>query len=203
MRILIVALLLVGSTARAGHHCAEVSETVGERRCTSFGQSWSTERSIPMLASIGGWSSLVRPVGRDVALRGPLQSYGVDVRFGGYFARYGYIALDWGVALGRPAPALTLFHARVGPAVGVRVPLGRVSLRVEGLTALQLLLLSREGKDGGGGAMIAIEPRVALDFWLAPDTTLTTWAGTNLLRSGDSSFGLALAAHVRAFDGAF
>jgi hypothetical protein len=51
--------------------------------------------------------------------------------------------------------------------------------------------------------MAVVEPRMALDAWLTPDTTLTAWAGTNVLRPGDLSMGIALAAHLRAFDGSF
>lgn len=239
-----VAVVCLAGEARAGNQCHEVSDTVGERKCSTFGQRWATERSIPMFAAFGGWSSVVQPTGRGFdgtlrapdganpvafrssqVIRGPIRSFGVDLRLGGYFARYGYVALDWALGLGHaqgqpwassgyriePASGVNFFHARVGPAVGVRVPLGKVSLRFEGLTALQLLLLSTEvyGPEGtrrdggGGGVMLALEPRAAIDLWVAPDTTLSAWAGANLLRSGDYTSGLSLAAHVRAFDGAF
>jgi hypothetical protein len=244
MKRIALALLLVTSSASARNQCHEVSDTVGERKCTAFGQTWSTEKSIPVFIGIGAWSSLVQPTGSAFSgtlrgkngenpvafdsasfIRGPIQSYGFDIRLGGYFARYGYVAFDWGLALGQargdtlttggyqlsPSSGVNFFHARVGPAVGVRIPLGFMSLRVEGLTALQVLILSTEvngpdgtRKNGGtGGAMLAVAPRVAADFWVTPDTTLTAWAASNVLRSGDHSFGLSIAAHVRAFDGAF
>jgi hypothetical protein len=136
----------------------------------------------------------------------PIRGYGIDFRLAGYFARHGYLAFDWALALGRARSdaGVNFFQARVGPTVGVRVPLGRLSLRVEGLTALQVLLVSTgdRGKSSGG-AMLAIEPRVAVDWWFTPDSTLTAWAGANVLRNGDYSFGLSIGGHLRAFDGAF
>jgi len=229
--LLACSMLLMSGPARAANRCYEVSDVVGERRCTSYGQMWSTERSIPLVFGIGTWSSLIRPVGRgfsDDAARfidGPLRSYGANVRIGGYFAKYGYVALDWGLALGHaqasayettgtrlvPAAGVNVIDARVGPVFGARLPLGRLSLRLEGMTALQLLFViaNRIGPEGTkrpageGGALLAIEPRAALDWWFTPDSTLSAWAGANVLRPGDYSMGLSLAAHVRAFDGQF
>lgn len=237
-----VAVLLVAGAAHARQQCQEVSEVVGERRCSTFGFGWSTERSPPLFVALGGLSSFVRPVGSafdgEVSgangklpfeaarfVRGPIQSYGGDLRVGGFFGRNGYVAFDVGFALGHargepyerggyrlsPASGVNFVHARVGPVIGFRVPLGHLSLRFETVTAFQaLLLMTRvdgpEGtnKQGGtGGAMLAIEPRVALDLWLTPDTTLSAWGGTNVLRPGDVSTGVSLAAHFRAFDGAF
>jgi hypothetical protein len=245
---LLVALAVVALTPRtaqaSSNKCIEVSDTVGETRCTSYGALWSTERAIPLFVSVGGWSSIINPAGSqfggtlhdrvgttigrfDAAdvVRGPLRAYGIDFRMGGYFAKYGYVGLDWAFGIGRaegdghdlagnrltPAAGVNFFQARVGPAFGVRVPLGRISLRLEGLTALQILLLAtkRSGPDGvtvkggNGGVMLAIEPRVAVDWWFTPDSTLTAWAGTNVLRTGDYSMGLTAAFHLRAFDGAF
>ncbi len=237
-----LALLVVASPARADDSCVEVTNTVGERTCSRFGQFWSTERAAPLFTAFGAWSGLTQPgrgfrhtvtdragsneVQIDSArfIRGPIQSYGLDFRVGGMFARHGYFGFDMGVAAGHasgapvresgfqlaPAAGLNFIHMRFGPVLGVRVPLGKVSLRVEALTGLQVFALMTDARapDGRTSAGVAlfggvVEPRLAADFWLSPDTTLSTWAGYNVLRPGDTTFGLSLAAHFRAFDGAF
>lgn len=228
--------------ASASKQCVEVSEVVGERRCGRFGMMWSREHAIPFFAGIGMFSGLVQPYGRPFTgtvidgnkrtpidagqfVRGPIQSHGINFRLGGYFARYGYLGIDWAFALGHaraephdtagyrvaPTPGINFFQGRVGTLFGVRAPLGKVSLRLEVLTGLGLMFLSNRtldangvARDGAtGGFAFVVEPRVAADFWVTPDTTLSLWAGSSVLRTGDHSFGTTLTFHLRAFDGAF
>ena len=50
------------------------------------------------------------------------------------------------------------------------------------------------------GAQPWIEPRVAIDRWVSPWVTVGAFAGGSLLHRGDTSFGLTVTGHVRAFD---
>lgn len=50
------------------------------------------------------------------------------------------------------------------------------------------------------GAQPWIEPRVAIERWVSPWVTVGAFAGENALRRGDTSFGLTITGHVRAFD---
>lgn len=230
--------IVVPATAQAGTKtCVETSAVVGETQCSNFGAFWSTERAFPLFAAIGGWSSVIQSSydakfvnkeGATVAttnsrLHGTLRAYGGEVRAGGYFTRYTYFALGFGLALGSNKgdtvesnghqvsrqDGVNFIHARFAPVVGVRAPLGRLAFRLELATALQLVSVQFKaiGADGSekagsaGSAGFALEPRVAVDVWPTPDTTLSLWSGANLLRPGEMTFGLMIGGHIRAFDG--
>lgn len=241
--LVVVAVLAHSSLASAsGDGCHEVSDTVGERRCSRFGMSWATEHSPAMFTSIGAFTSSIAPhgfehevtddIGRTLHatdakrfVRGAIQTHGGDFRIGGMMSRYGYFAFDFGVGLGHahgqpytadgftltPAAGVNFLQAYVGPVVGARVPLGKVSFRFEGLVGAQVFALfarangpSHSESAAGDTAFVwRLEPRVAADVWLTPDTTLSVWGGMNALRPSDRTLGVSLGAHFRAFDGAY
>lgn len=240
-----LASTLVTNAARAGqsHVCQEVSDVTGDRKCGRFGDRWAAERTVAGFVGIGTFSGIVQPggkpfsgtVGKDAAttysfdggrfVDGPLRSYGLDLRVGGYLTDRMYLGWEWALGLGRaraaamesngytitPSSGANFFQGRFGPLVGARVPLGVVSLRLESLVGVQALWLSHQASRPDGSVKnasvtniaIVIEPRVALDWWAWPDTTLSLWTGTNALRPGDVTFGVALTAHGRPFDGRF
>jgi hypothetical protein len=49
----LLGALLLGAPARAGSSCKEVSDVVGEQQCTTYGKSWSIERSPPITFRFG------------------------------------------------------------------------------------------------------------------------------------------------------
>ncbi len=231
--------LLATTHAYARHNsCVETADVVGETRCRNFGGFWATERSVPLFVSLGTYSSFLSAplVGNVIGGRGlqidgstlsptGLRAHGGEVRMGGHFSRYVYGGFGMGVALGNQAATHTVdvngyqvslgdginvYHGRLAWFVGFRVPLGRVSLRLEMPVALQMIgfqmkAIAPDGtKIAGGGHKlgVALDPRVMVDLWVTPDTTLSLWTGANLLRPGDFAAGLMIGGHLRAFDGA-
>ncbi len=97
-----------------------------------------------------------------------------------------------------------LFHG--GVFAGLRIPLGRVSLRLEGLAAGNVTSLNVHSTAGdyiGSAASGALMPRAAIDFWASPNVTFSVYGGVNALDTGERTLGLMLEYHVRSFDGAF
>ncbi len=232
------ALLVTGSaSARATKHCVETGTVVGETQCRSFGTSWATERSIPFFGGIGVWSSSISSsfaakfsgttIAADSAQLspGPLRAHGGELRVGIQLSPYAYLGFGYGLALGANSSrtiesdgyrvalrdGINFIHGRFAPFVGVRAPLGRVSLRAELAPAVQVQLVLFKAtaaggpeKPGSAGSIgVILEPRLAVDYWLTPDTTLSLWSGANAMRPGDLTFGLSLMGHLRAFDGAY
>lgn len=148
---------------------------------------------------------------------------GIDFRFVGYATPFVYLGLDWGFAMGAvdsnvaPTEGYTFrdpkgpdfLHARTSFVTGTRIPLGQVSLRLETLVGLDIVSMSVDVKKGTGdwtrGSIssvgLLIEPRLAADVWTGPWSTISLWAGKNLLIPADHTLGLTFAIHGRAFDG--
>lgn len=52
--VFIASLLLLSETAHArGKSCVEVSDTVGETKCSRYGDTWSIERQLPLVSLFG------------------------------------------------------------------------------------------------------------------------------------------------------
>lgn len=85
---------------------------------------------------------------------------------------------------------------------GVRVPLGRVSLRGEVVGGIHGASLSN-GTMSASTVAPLVEPRIAADLWLSPWWALEATAGANALDRSEQVFGLGLALHLQAFDGRF
>lgn len=104
-----------------------------------------------------------------------------------------------------PVSGLSVMGATFGVPVGVRVPLGKLSLRGEVLGGFTILGLTQEANGARANATWvggAFEGRGWLDVWLATDTTLSLLVGRDLLGRGDTRLGLSIAFHTRAYDGA-
>jgi hypothetical protein len=239
--VVVAALLVTGTASASSRHCVETGTVVGETTCRRFGQWWATEHAIPVFGGVGMWSSVVRnpflarvydkqgttvatATTSDVA-EGPLRSYGGEFRIGGFATNLFYLGFGFGLGLGKNRSqtidrngyavslddGINFVHARVGPFMGLRAPMGRLSFRAEVATPLDLMFVSfrsmgadrSERSVGAGGVGIAVEPRIAVDVWPVPDTTISLWAGADVIRPGNMTMGLTLTGHLRAFDGAY
>lgn len=94
------------------------------------------------------------------------------------------------------------------PTTAPAVRLSAVSTPARGAQVFGLLARASgpshsESAAGDTAFVLRLEPRVAADVWLTPDTTLSVWGGMNALRPSDRTLGVSLGAHVRAFDGAY
>jgi hypothetical protein len=87
---------------------------------------------------------------------------------------------------------------------GTRVPIGRISLRGELVAGIHGTSLgTMDGNVGAYSVVPLVEPRLGVDVWLSPWWALEGFAGTNLLDRSEHVFGLGLAMHGQAFDGAY
>lgn len=161
-----------------------------------------------------------RTLGADV-----LATAGFVVRVEGFVWKWLYLGVEFGLGLGHneitPFTATvgdtsstfvasgsvvntTLIHA--GLFAGVRVPLGRFSVRLEAFAGGNLVNLDVDaGKDGytGLGARGDVGPRAVLDFWASPNFTIGAYGAFDALDTNEQTMGLVLELHVRSFDGAF
>lgn len=243
----LLAFVLVSLTAlpaSAGKNCVEVSDVVGDRVCGRYGNGWSAERTMPLVAAFGFFSSHVEPRGRtwhasidkkgDASSEGvgvsgaamgmrSVQTFGFDFRFVGNLSQHAYLGLDTAMAFAaidsavaptggfefRDQKTLDFVHVREALVLGGRVPLGRLSLRVESLVGFDVVSASLEMRKGQGdwrrGSVTSftflLEPRVAVDVWMSPWSTVSLWAGTNFLHPNDRATGVSFAIHGRSFDG--
>lgn len=223
------------SVAAAGKSCVEVSEIVGEQKCSQYGTGWTRERGWALVLDLSllrtefglGGRGFAAKVGKngptlyefDGARTGDVaRTTGFSLRMLGFLGA-GYVGLEQSVGFGRydgrsfqagdyavsPASGLSVIGATFGIPLGMRIPLGRVSLRGEMLGGFTLLTLTQEANGARANATWvggALEGRGFVDVWLATDTTLSVLVGRDLLGRGDTRFGLSLAFHTRAYDGA-
>ncbi|MBI2392186.1 MAG: hypothetical protein HYV09_21540 [Deltaproteobacteria bacterium] len=148
---------------------------------------------------------------------------GFDFRLHAFASRSIYLGVDWAFAMGaaqttiaptagwelRDRPTLDWVHARLATVVGGRIPLGRLSLRVETLVGVQVVALKVEGRKDGAewtqGSLtsfaLLLEPRVAVDLWTSPWATVSAWGGQSFVHPAERSMGVSFALHGRAFDG--
>ncbi len=155
-----------------------------------------------------------------------VSTYGFDLRTHGFLTRSLYLGFDWTMAFAHARPnahhadgwalsprdGVNFFQIRVGPALGLRIPAGRLSFRGELGVGLQILSLSQNARplqstasSVGSATYVGgyLEPRLAVDAWTSPWSTISLWGGVNALHPADRSFGLGFALHGRAFDGVF
>jgi len=154
-----------------------------------------------------------------------IDDVGFDLRMHGYASRYVYLGIDTALAFGairtnteqQPnlelahAAGLNFVHAKIGAVVGTRIPLGPVTARLEGVIGLELASINAKARRPGTSdwidgsftsANVLLEPRVGLDVWTSPWTTVTAWGGVNMVYPSERSIGVSFALHGRAFDGA-
>ena len=157
-------------------------------------------------------------------LLGPslLSTAGFGVRAEGFVWTWFYTGAEMGFGLGHNE--IASFTATVGGAsetltksesaintvvmqggafFGVRVPLGRLSVRVEAFAGGSILSVDTSGGYSGTAARGLLMPRAFADFWVSPNVTFSAYGAFDALDSRDQTLGLAVAFHVRSFDGAF
>jgi len=150
---------------------------------------------------------------------------GFDFRLHGYASRNVYLGFDWALAFGairtnheqQPnleighVPGLNYMHTKLGGVVGMRIPLGPVHARLESVIGVEIASVTANARRPGQSEWIRgsftsvnflLEPRVAVDLWTAPWSTVTAWGGLNMLYPSERSMGISFALHGRAFDGA-
>ncbi len=151
-----------------------------------------------------------------------LSTAGLALRGEGFFWRWLYVGAEIGFGLGHNE--IGSFTATVGDAsktfttsesaintvmmqggvlLGVRVPLGRLSLRLEGFAGGSILTVDSSGGYSGTAGRGLLMPRAAADFWVSPNVTFSAYGGFDALDTRNQTLGLAVAFHVRSFDGAF
>lgn len=155
-----------------------------------------------------------------------IDDVGFDFRIHGYASRHVYLGFDWALAFGsvrttfeQPsqtvelgnAPGLNFIHAKLGGVVGTRIPLGPLSARLESVIGLEIASISANGRRWGqsewtrgsiSSVNLLLEPRVGVDVWTSPWSTITAWGGINMVYPSERSMGVSFALHGRAFDGA-
>ncbi len=195
-----------------------------------FGMSMSS--FAPAGRSFGGGVSQSRnggyaPVRFDGTKLGvaSLHTTSVEARFHGQvwdgFYLGGSIGFGWGRVKSQTVqteslhleddPSVDLLHLRVGVLVGYRIPLHWFSIRIESLVGTDVLALDQYGVARTGqrtgvtsfDVTALVEPRLALDVWASPWTTLSFYAGKNALRAHDHTLGFTISGHLRPFDGEF
>lgn len=198
----------------------------GPSDCLSRPQEWSNPMSVRLRVDTGlGFH--VTPTSRltldragsdsvSAAPIGDVTTGTVDLRMLGYVSRAIYTGgeLDVGAGGNRAAPlgggvGSKGFAGNVtlGAVVGAAsIRSGALQLRGELFAGGRLLLVAAADPSqvGGGPAFVGaswmLEPRAAVDLWVAPDVTLGAWAGADVLTRGAWSTGLAIALHTRSFD---
>lgn len=155
-----------------------------------------------------------------------IDDVGFDFRLHGYASRNVYLGFDWALAVGaiqtklaqpqgnielQHAGGLNFIHAKLGGVVGARLPLGPLTARLESVIGVEIASISANGRRLGqtewirGGITsvnLLLEPRVGIDLWTSPWSTVTGWGGMNMLYPSERSIGVSFALHGRAFDGA-
>ena len=156
----------------------------------------------------------------------PIRSGGIGFRITGFVLPGLYAGLDYGIELGRNERAAfsaggASFRSTQkvvdtstfggGAIVGLRLPLGRLSLRGElflggyAINLYQAVVRGAFENDSVavGAGTWAVEPRAAVDLWATPWLTVSGTYGRNLVDHGSQAASLLLTWHGRSFDGSY
>lgn len=154
----------------------------------------------------------------------PLGGGGFGLRITGFVLPFIYAGIEYGITLGHNERAgfsaggatfeptgklVDTFGFGGGGLVGLRLPLGPISVRGEVLFGGYTLSLMQSVVKGTlesnsvpmGASTWAIEPRVAVDLWATPWMTVSGSYGRNVVDHGSQTAALTLTWHVRSFDG--
>ncbi len=154
-----------------------------------------------------------------------LGGVGFNLRLEAFVWSWIYVGVEWGLAFGhnqvadfsapvKNAPAqfsgsdaavnTVMFHA--GAFAGLRIPLGRISLRLEGLGGANTATVNLHSSQGdylANAARGSLMPRAIVDVWASPNVTMSVFGGFNALDTQERTLGVMLELHMRSFDGAF
>ena len=155
------------------------------------------------------------------SLGAPITAMGFGARIEGFYLGPLYTGVSFGMGFGHEhfapvtvggstlSPSDELVNTTIvwgGALLGVRVPLGWVSLRLEALfggTSLSISQHSSLGDFTSTAGHGLIEPHVFFDVWTTPNMTLGAYAGANVFDTKERTAGLVLEWHGRAFDGQY
>ena len=212
-------LLALATPAYAGHTCAETSEVLGRRHCSSFG-AWGGLARFPSITfdtemfhehfaadplgtmpapSPGIFASTGNVIAEDST------AWGVRMRVGAPLAlRPLYLAFELDVG-GLTSPGATpsyALYSQVVAALGAHVHLTQTvmfSAELAGGGRMYSWMTGAEQTDGQG----VVEARGRIDWWATPHLTFGASLGTSLITAGDQTFTVGFAGHLRAFDAYF
>jgi hypothetical protein len=140
--LMVAALCLVPSVAHASSSCHEVSDVVGERKCSRFGDLWAHERSLPIVLGVGFVRATIAPDDRHwtatagkgkptayefdgTALGRSFDMWGPVLNVRGYFAPWLYMGAEWTFLFGHTSTAMTADGYRVESRDGLNALGGR------------------------------------------------------------------------------
>lgn len=150
------------------------------------------------------------------------RTYGVEGSLAWLPVRYAYVGLAMGAGTGHWAPPAftanglsissqgtldaTLFN--LDAFVGLRLPLGIVSVRSEMAVGGSSLTVTQYANSGGNALTatatawaLLLEPRVSLDWWFTPKLTLSVVGAMPAFTPEATDVGIAFAVHTRVLDG--
>jgi hypothetical protein len=217
-------------------HCTEVSDIVGYEKCTRFGGEWATDALPRFFMGAQVVHTLLAPGGRGVDVSPgkawgsvdgsalgvrDLDATGAQLRVGAYFLGPLYLGVGYGLGFGSssfrpfedrgavvtPAPGVASILLGTWDAfLGLRVPLGRLSVRLEAFAALEAMTV--DARRGTQEAYLSVsrdvlESRALLDIWATPHTTFGLFGGVDVLDPKGGTLGVTFEFHLRSFDGAF
>jgi len=109
-----------------------------------------------------------------------------------------------------PGTGLNVSDTVFGGILGVRLPLGTVSLRADALVGGAWYSIDQYAQSGtsqltssGSASALFVEPRVHVDLWLSPFFTLGLFASMPDVSPEATNVGITFAAHTTAFDKRF
>jgi hypothetical protein len=140
----------------------------------------------------------------------------LELGIGGFVSRHLYLGGRFGFGGGtvqtpdavRSVRATSTFDLESGAFFGAALPLGDWQLRSDvtfGWRATVMSLISEQGdcieRATATNHSLLVEPRLALERWISPWTTVGAFVATDATRMGaDIRFGLSITAHTRSFD---
>jgi hypothetical protein len=208
-------LAVLAAPAHAGHACAETNEVLGHRHCTPYGAwaalarfpsiTFDTEMfrehfATPPLSStpVAGIFSTTTEAAPDATAWGVRLRIGAPLQFHPLYLAF---ELDVGGLSSPTTPSYALF-SQVVAALGAHAHVTQsimLSAELAGGGRMYSWMTNAEETVGAG----VLEARGRIDWWATPHLTFGAALGTSLITSGDQTFTVGFAGHLRAFDASF
>lgn len=143
----------------------------------------------------------------------------LDARYGVHVIDYLYVGVELSLGAGSEVSSSrtrelmvvrpgSLLYLGGGAVVGTSLPLGDFRLRGELLTGFRSVHLEIETQledcietETHSTWAWAVEPRLAMDYWVKPYLTLGAFVGMDVLELGSVYGGVGVALHIVSFDG--
>jgi hypothetical protein len=168
-------------------------------------------------------SSLAYKFGGN-AFGSPLRTFGAEMGLFWYPTPFTYVGPALGFGEGKysggsfvanaltiePRDSLNVTTTAVGGVVGLRLPLGPISLRGELFAGADFLSIDQYAQNGStlltatsSATSFLLEPRAAVDLWATPFVTVSLFGAMPSFDARAMDGGIVLAGHLRAFDGRY